>query len=168
MAIDLSGIRLCNSTTLSQAYFKAYDNVVLALIAWACKATCLNQTSVFSVVFALVVVLKIWHKEVLPLLWFFNSLVSRQPTSQSTNQLTERYLSWSVISLVQILSTLCNFSCTEKVQETLRTCLLMLARHKGMSVPAALGGLAICPCATWALIAHMYLCVVFDWESVIY
>lgn len=44
----------------------------------------------------------------------------------------------------------------------------MLARHTGMSVPAALDGLAICPSATWTLTALMYLCVIFDHEAVIY
>lgn len=54
------------------------------------------------------------------------------------------------------------------VQGTSRTHVLMLAGHTGMSVPAALDGLAICPCATWALTALMYFCVIFDHETVIY
>jgi len=44
----------------------------------------------------------------------------------------------------------------------------MVARHTGMSVPAVLDSLAICPCATWALTTLMYLCAVFDHEAVIH
>lgn len=54
------------------------------------------------------------------------------------------------------------------MQETFSTRVLMLARHTGMSVPAALDGLAICPCATRALTALTYLCVIFGHEAVIY
>lgn len=53
------------------------------------------------------------------------------------------------------------------VQEKFRRHVLSLARHTGMSVPAALDGLATCSCATWTMTSLMYLCVTFHHEAVI-
>lgn len=80
--IDLPDIRLCNSTASSQAYFKAYDELVLRLIAWACKDTSLNEAncSVFSGFCTggsskNLPVGSSWCKEDQYLLWVFNALV---------------------------------------------------------------------------------------------
>lgn len=42
----------------------------------------------------------------------------------------------------------------------------MLAKHRGMSVPAALDGLMICLCATWTFVTlNVLMCYIWLWSS---